>query len=175
MNYLEELDKISRDLIILHNPYDQSSRLFVEANPGVEVLDWYNDQARDAWVGRRGGTYEVSAFPSVAYMRPEYCIPPQREHIIDDEGAGKEVVIPAVTVTAGVEIYRQPKNLNDVSARQSKHFALAAVTLAEKALAAGQAKSSLYLTAAKKYLAEAEQANTGGVSDIRKRLEDAIN
>lgn len=59
-------------MIILHNRHDKASREFVAAVPVVaQVLDWYNDVDRQAWLDA-GGTLAVSAFPSVLMRHDTY-------------------------------------------------------------------------------------------------------
>lgn len=51
-------------MIILHNPHDQTSRLFIEQHPLATVINWYDETARNVWLGN-GGTQIVAAFPCV--------------------------------------------------------------------------------------------------------------
>lgn len=85
-------------MIILHNQHDKQSREFVAAaNPAVQVLDWYNDADREAWLAA-GGTLAVSAFPSVLLRHDTYEQPL-------DEG-GTQVVEP------GWDTVRLPQSLD---------------------------------------------------------------
>jgi len=54
-------------MVILHNRHDEASREFVADAPAdVQVLDFYDDTDRQAWLDA-GGTLALRAFPSVLF------------------------------------------------------------------------------------------------------------
>lgn len=90
-------------MLILHNREDKASRDFVATygnQPGVTVLDWYDEAARQQWLDA-GGTLAISAFPSVLLRHDTYTV---------ETDGGEQ------TVEAGWDVLRLPESIDPLPA-----------------------------------------------------------
>ena len=132
---------------IIHNPEDETSRNFIEANPGYTVINWQDDLQRNEWTSSTNCN-TISAFPSVVWKRNEaYKI-----NIKDD----------SYTVPPRYEVIRLPESMNDAIRNKICIDAIIAVTLYEKNMTTEQEAQDA-IDATKVYYSD--------VSDLQTRLD----
>lgn len=96
-------------MVILHNRHDEASREFVADAPAdVQVLDFYDDTDRQAWLDA-GGTLALRAFPSVLFrhdvrITDDGVEPPGWD--VADTPESLDTPLPAVGEFCAVGLYR---------------------------------------------------------------------